>query len=335
MLFTSTTQSTLVLALIMLAAACSGPTTGGQAAPVPTPSVQAAPIPIDQALASEVNAFCNGYSTCCSSKGFAFNAAACQTNLRAQFGDSICPAQYAYDAQAAGDCFAQLQATYASCSKSPNPNSPCYRVCTGTLPEGSACTNSLDCAVDANVSVSCTTAGTTSTTPICVVHPRGKLGDGCTSTCDASMDGDIGFCYDTYIPAGGPTPNGTANCFSNDGLYCSSVDFICQPLVAIGGTCAATSDCQTDAYCDRTVFVCKARLAAGGACPQLDECMNDLYCNTNLVCANKLPIGATCQSAVACIDYCDSSTSQCVAAKPTKTSDLNVTASSCANPTQS
>src|SRR5664280_692565 len=290
-------------AVVALASACSGHAATGTVAPVP----------IDQAPASEVNAFCSGYATCCSSKGFVFNAAACQTNLQASVAVSpFCPAPNVYDAQAAGECFAEMQAAYANCSSSPGPNSACYRACTGSLPAGSACTSSLECAVPTDgSSVSCTTLGTTSSTTVCVIEPRGKQGDDCTATCvPSAIDGYI--CDSSYAITSNPTPKGTAQCFTNDGLHCSSVDFTCQPLVAIGGSCAATSDCLAGSYCDPNMSLCQQRLAAGSACGLIDECIENTYCDYNSVCSPKQPIGASCNNVDECINYCDT-TNHCVA----------------------
>lgn len=310
----------LLLASLASLAACAGETSGGG---------HAAPVPLSQANDSTVNAVCGGFSSCCASKGFAFNASACDANERSYVGsEGFCPAPAVYDAQAAGDCFAELQASYASCSGSLSANSACDRVCVGTLPAGSSCTHVTDCAKPASGSVFCAASGTSGTSLVCIVQPRGKAGDGCISTCTASADGYGLACDPPSVSSGGPQPTGMAGCYSNDGLYCSNVDYTCHPVVAVGSACVTDRGCQTDAYCDPVTSLCKARVATGAACSQNVECVDSAYCTSTQVCANKKTDGASCASYVECIGYCDT-TGLCTG---NGAPDLNVTADFCANP---
>ncbi len=310
--------SCFLLVSLAVAAACSSSSQG-----------QAAPVSLSDAPASAINAYCSGYGSCCASKGFVFNDAACHTNLGQQLATAqICPAPRIYDPQAAGECFAELQATLSSCSNGPSATSSCNQMCNGTVPVGSPCTSTRDCAQPASGTVSCTPSGTTGTT-VCAVQSHGKVGDGCGTTCTESADGNSLTCSAIVASSGGPTPSGTATCYTNDGLYCAS-DYICNSIAAVGGACTDYQGCVTGAYCNLTTSMCVAQVAAGAPCPTGMECDASSYCSTTQICVSKKAVGESCASNVECVAYCDTTTNLCVADNST---GLDVTAASCANPT--
>ena len=298
---------------------------------------QPAPVPLNQAPAAMVNALCDGFGSCCASKGFAFNATACNTNLGAQVAiGSLCPAPGIYDPQAAADCFAELQAGYASCSPNFDLMSACQRMCTGTQPPGGVCTSSTDCAVPANGSVSCAT-DQTSDAGHCIdyIQTRGKAGDPCNGTCTESADGTSQTCIGSVsVSTGTSTSTSTsssttvtqASCFTNDGFYCAA-DSTCEPAVAVGGACSNSETCQTGAYCNLTTEKCEADIAVGVACPMGSQCVDSAYCNASSVCANKKSAGEPCTSSEECLGNCDATTNQCE-----DSNTLVASASSCANP---
>jgi hypothetical protein len=78
----------------------------------------ASPVQRDQLTEAYANAACAGYGKCCESKGFAFNSATCRTNTQSQTDlSAICNPPSVYDAQAAGECLAYLQAMFSSCGE--------------------------------------------------------------------------------------------------------------------------------------------------------------------------------------------------------------------------
>jgi hypothetical protein len=312
----SRARSVLVWGLTMGVPACGGNASSGHAAPVPE----------SQATDSAVAAYCSGMQTCCSSKGFTFGASACDSNLHSEFGSAVCSAGSVYNAQAAGDCLAQLQAALANCSLDFAAAPACNDVCVGTVPAGSPCTNDTDCAKPAGQDVRCSVASSSSTTSICIVTPRGTAGSACNSTCTTSPNG--GGCSVMGAAIGSPGPTGDAVCFTNDGLYCSTTDFTCHTLAAVGGDCTGYDGCVSGAYCDTSVSKCTAKAPAGGACPLGIECADGTYCSSSQVCATRKANGQPCSSSSECLGYCDLSTNTCA-----DSLGFNPTAASCANPT--
>ncbi len=309
------------LAFSALLAACSG--TSSQS--------NAAPVSLSDAPASLVAAFCAGYGNCCASKGFAFNATVCNANASGEVSpDTICPAPGVYDPQAAGDCIAELQATLSTCSSSGSATSACDHMCVGNVAPGAACNHNSDCAQSANGTVMCALADATSTTTVCVVRIRGKAGDACSETCTETADGNGLGCSMNATPGTASPPTSAASCYTNDGLYCTS-SYVCQPLVAIGSSCGNGDVCVDGAYCDFTAAKCAAKIAVGVSCSGGASCVDSAYCTTAQICAAKKAAGAACQNYDECIGSCDTDTQLCVS--DTTTTDLDVTAASCANPT--
>jgi hypothetical protein len=235
-----------------------------------------------------VAAYCSGFGSCCASKGFAFNATACDANLSGLLtSNSFPPPTCNYNAQAAANCLAGLQAELSSCSTSANTASDCDRVCDGTLAPGAACNDGV-CAKADNGTVLCTPSSTSGTTPVCVVFVHAKASDPCQATCgmltSPSGPPQLICHYLNSLPAA----SGTASCFGTDGLYCST-DGICQPLAALGANCSATSTCVDDAYCSRAQ-ICVAKKAGGTSCQSTDECSG--FCDSNTQrCADSNPTG--------------------------------------------
>jgi hypothetical protein len=304
----------------VLVGACSGNTSS---------SGHAAPVPQSQVTDSAVAAYCAGFQACCNSKGFPFSASACDSNLRSQFsGSTICSGLSVYNAQAAGDCLAQLQAALSNCSSENAAAPACKDVCVGTVPAGSTCTLDTDCARPTGGDVHCVTTSASDTTRVCVVTPRGTLGSGCNSTCTQSADGSE-ICSVMGVAVGSPVPTGDATCYTGDGLYCSTADFSCHAIAAVGGSCTSFDGCASGSYCDLSKSVCTTKVAAGAACPQYNECTDGTYCNSSQVCAAQKATGQPCTSSNECVGHCDSTTNICTDGS---SSGFNPTAASCANP---
>jgi hypothetical protein len=304
--------------LVTFIPACSGSSSPSHAAPVPQ----------SQAPNGLINAFCNGYQACCGSKGFAFNAAACDANLRAQITSDVCPAPRVYDPQAAGDCIAEIQATYSVCSSSSAAMSACQQVCTGSTPMGSPCTTSQDCVKSSTGVVMCGPTSTSGATSVCSTETHGKAGDSCSETCTMSADGNIWSCYVQAATSGDAATAGTAHCYTNEGVYCAS-DYVCRPLIAIGANCTVANSCAQGAYCDPTTSRCTQKVALGSICSLANGvCVDGGYCTTSLICAAKKGAGAACTGSEECLGYCDPTTQTCAGSTA-----FSVTAASCANPT--
>ena len=276
------------------------------------------PVALDQATNAYAQAICAGYGTCCQSKGFAFSSATCIANAKAQKDidlSALCAPPHVYDAQAAGDCMADVQARFSSCGASATTSTACNRMCMGILAPGASCASSFDCAASSVGTPTC--AGT------CVIQVRANAGDSCNVSCTQSSDGST-LCNGT-----GPSSTSLeSQCYAGDGLYCAP-DLTCRALVAPGGACASANACQVGSYCDSSTAICVANAASGAACPKQIECGNNDYCDSNQICTPKKPDGAACDAAIdECQGYCASTTNQCVGSG----GGVIVNAQNCANP---
>lgn len=296
---------------------------GGSDAPA-----QSATTPLAEAPAQAVNAYCAGYGSCCASRGFVFDDTACQNLLSPQFTpESICPAPGTYDAQAAEACYAELQASFAACTKDISVDSPCLKMCNGTQSAGASCTSNLDCASPPNGSAACRiTSGESS--GVCVTVTHAKAGENCNETSSESGAGAETFTPAIGADAGASNITEVFACRTNDGLYCAS-DGTCKATIAIGTSCSYGDACVTGAHCNYSTFVCLADVNIGGACPAGNECVSTAFCGSDHICAAKKAAGEACQTSAQCQSLCDS-TNLCVASPSTT---LDVTAQSCANST--
>ncbi len=241
---------------------------------------------------------------------------------------AMCASPHVYDAQAAGDCMADIQLTLSSCGNTGVQVPVCASMCTGTAAPGASCAMNWDCASsDAGTAVCELAMGDTSATNSCKLEVHATVGDSCNQTCAASSDGNGTIC--TYLNA--PSTSVDLECYVSDGLYCAP-DAICRPLVGPGGSCTNQTACQAGYYCDLTSSTCVPNVAAGAACPRQVECSSNDYCDNNNTCAPKKVAGAACSGTIGECERgrCDTSTLVCVAGGA-----LTVTAQSCANPSLS
>ena len=289
-------------------------------------------IPLNQAPNALISSYCDGFGTCCGSKGFAFDGAKCDANLHSQMtSSSLCPAPGIYDPQAAAECFAQIQATYATCSPNHDAMPACQRICTGNQPVGGSCASSHDCAPPANGTGVCMT-NASGAAGICIERIRAQAGDACNDSCVESDDGFSLKCSVNPSIASYNTSGFWLQCFANDGLYCAS-DRTCKPTIALGGTCAGQFDCQLGAHCNFTSSMCEANFSVGASCSNGNGCVDTAYCDSNYLCAIKKPEGATCTiNSDECAGRCDTATGLCKDYGANGLSGFEPTADHCANP---
>jgi len=315
---------------LVCAAACGGRSSSSQG--------QAAPVPESQFTDSAANAFCAGVQACCSSKGFSANASVCNTNLRSTVLKDSCQAPFVYDAQAAGDCIAQVQNLLSTCSIVNDGNAAaCRNVCVGSVALGSPCNNYPECANSSKGDVSCMPTSASGAASVCVATPHGKPGDPCQATCTAREGGYQWSCpLDTNAPGNTSNQGGLAKCYTNDGLYCSTLDGTCHPSVVVGGACTGSNDCGTAAYCDSASSTCIAKAVEGDACSAANACADGTYCPVasgcfGCYCTAALAAGQPCSADSVCNDgSCDTARGICV---PNNSTVFVPTADSCANPT--
>lgn len=208
---------------LLVIAACSGSTDSGSGA-------AASPIPEDQLVRSYVAAVCDNIGSCCEVEGFAHDPNKCTELGLKELADELpntSDGRVVYDANAAGACVRALAEAAKSCK--PLYAAECDGVFKGTLAPGEACTLSIECAPAGAGEVSCDYES-----KVCVVSPRGGVGDGCSQTCTETDSGGM-ECSGSGGSTGGPEP-GPSICYTNDGVACSG-DYKCTPLAGLGEPC--------------------------------------------------------------------------------------------------
>lgn len=280
---------------LITAAGCSGSTEGGSGS-------SAAPVPADQFISTFVNTICDNVGQCCQAAGYAYDANGCKTALNTELGAEFNPTMpnIKYDEQAAGNCIDAVKKALPGCVESDLPD--CEAVIQGTLPAGATCTKSAECAEPAGGGAYCEKPdGATQGT--CVQEPRGKLGDGCSSTC--TEKGSSTMCEGGGGTGGtGGGTSGNASCYTNDGLYCEGT---CKPVIPLDGACEY-SGCVTGAYCAQGK--CTALPGPGSSCAQSYECAPGAYCDeTTTTCQAAKQDGQPCQYSGECAsDSCNNGT---------------------------
>jgi hypothetical protein len=263
------------------------------------------PVPRETYIEASAREICAALAGCCTSRGFGFNAEACDTNvrkLRFQRAAEFCPAPALYDAYAAGNCLAEQKAALSSCALDPIGTSvACRKTCTGTVAAGQTCTNGTDCDRGETGWGFCNPLSAEN--GICMQFARGKVGDSCKAGYIRSSYGDCG-----EMASGWQDEGDSVACYSEDGLYCAS-DLLrnrstCQPFLGVGQTC------KESIYAWRTP---QRVVGVIGGSDLL--CAPELYCNERQVCAARKGPGAPCTYDEECLDFeCSFTSGRCIAA---------------------
>lgn len=310
-------QSLTVGALLAMTAACGGTSDTQQ---------QVATVPFSQAPDQYVSAYCSGYASCCATKGFTFSASACDANVREFVTSSFCTATSIFDATAAAQCFADLQASNSACQRSVYPSEACLKMCLGTQPAGGTCVTSSDCAQLKTGPALCANLDGSSLACM-VVATHGVMGSHCDVTCrDAGSYFGQGCTSPTSSSVAAPAHADV--CFTDDGLYCA-YDNTCQSTIALGGSCGSIEICQSNLQCDHATALCAEKSAIGATCAYSADCIDNAYCTLDGICANRKAAGEPCSGGDECLGACPNATNQC---EGTGYFSLNVNAADCANP---
>jgi len=224
------------------------------------------------------NLVCDSLGGCCSSAKLVFDSTNCHAaesaQLRAKLNDMLTSA-VKYDAQAAGDCVAELK-KHVDCGSTESADDipACGRIFVGTVAAGDPCTDSAECASN---NAYCSTDSVTleGTCVISVEHSpvaRGKAGDACEENCE-NADSCGGYVAPVPVTGEPVVSSGLpVACFRTDSLYCNGT---CQALRAIGETCADSSDCKDGLFCDLDSSICTAPHPDGAACNSGYECQSN------------------------------------------------------------
>jgi hypothetical protein len=288
--------------LAMLVLGCSDSNDGGDAG---TPTA-------DDFISEASALICADVGDCCERDGNAFSAARCRANYTTTLESHLARGTVTYDAAAGGRCIEAFRASPGQCDGTPAEVADCDGVFRGTLPEGAACTDGIECAGFPE-SALCLDQDSDSTGPVCTpirrAQPvRAARGESCTGTC-RPVDGVEGCIFSgTYPPV---------LCFIEDGLYCAGATSTCEPLIAEGGACAREPDfpgCVPGALCEHER--CVPVRGEGESC-LVDICTTPLECPSpsafacgpGLRCASAEPVplcivpqpdGSTCRSPAEC-----------------------------------
>jgi hypothetical protein len=237
----------------------------------------AAPLSQDELPGAMASLVCDSLGDCCSSAKLVFDSTNCRAATSAQVKASLnetLTAAVKYDAEAAGDCVAELKKR-AKCGRTGSLDDvpACDRVLVGTLAAGQPCQSNEECAAPGYCNTDLVTfediCTVSSSSELALV--RGKAGDTCYATCE-----DPASCA-VLGPSGNvvgdPIEPGTTPvvCYRSDSLYCSGN---CQPLKAIGETCDAASACKDGLFCDFDFGICTAPHPNGAACSDDVECQS-------------------------------------------------------------
>jgi hypothetical protein len=267
-------------------AACSGSTSSGSGA-------AADPIPEDQLLRAYAAAICNNIGSCCEVEGFVHDQNKCgEVVLEELELPNTADGRVVYDANAAGACVRATAEAAKNCREIFAVE--CDDVFKGTLAPGEACTSSIECASAGVDEVRCEYES-----KVCVVSPRGAVGDGCGATCNETESGGI-ECSGSGGSTGGPEP-GPADCYKNDGLACGA-DYKCTPLAGLGEPCSYDG-CVEGATCGAG-GVCVALASVGEPCEWFDSCVDTAYCGPEQVCSSRKADGAACGDYDECQNAC-------------------------------
>lgn len=249
-------------------------------------------IPLEDFPAAYASALCDNIGPCCTQAGRTYDASSCKAlvgALAASVVGSVNSGKVKYDASAAGQCLELAKSSAGSCNFD-FESAACDQVFTGTVPEGGACDEDLECIGPPGAHIDCDNE-------VCVVEKRGAAGDPCTWTC--TENGAVTSC------SGSGSAETGARCFTNDSLYCDSDEQVCKPQLAVGATgCGFDDDaCASGAYCDSDT--CTAKVEVGGSCSGSGTCVETAYCEQD-TCMAKKPLGAACTSSSECLDgNCD------------------------------
>lgn len=141
-----------------------------------------------------------------------------------------------------------------------------------------------------------------------------SAGQTCSNTCDG---GKHGACN-------GTGPGG--NCYTSDGLFCSSESQRCEPQRVSGEPCdpvgsncvagtycsSAGSDCEPGSACELDDFTCAPFTFSGEGepCNAGAACVAGTYCDDS-TCAPLLPLGAACSTRSQCAENNDCTAGTC------------------------
>jgi hypothetical protein len=262
-------------------------------------------VPFDDLTGDLLSAECDVLVTC----GLAPDRATCLSSVQldsTQFATmkaDIAAGTVIYDGQAAGACIDVFKNQRSSCKQTvmgdleKKLDATCGKVFTGTLPAGTACFFSDECA----------------NRGICEDQTCSSNGC-CGGTCVARP---------APIPLGGDCSSPLRNQDCIDGTVCTAKaggGGTCKVPLPAGARCTPYDSCVRPYHCGGSVDLatgegtCIAPPARGQACDMSGDCDDGLdYCDPNYVCTSRIAVDDACSAPEACIRYATCDGTACVA----------------------
>jgi hypothetical protein len=265
---------------------------------------------------------CANFQACCGDSS-ALVPSGCREKALADAADVVADPLIQYDPSAAADCLATIESETRGCRLATLSFEvqwePCNRAFVGTVARGGACTDTRQCALVDNGSVTCAAdfdANANSNDMICLHYlaaTRGTRGQ----ACDCSMSNGKG-CEQIWN-ATAPLDDRAA-CDAQDGLYCDIKNAICKSIGDLGQQCQLNYDsCRNGLFCgdDET---CQSDPQEGDSCvQQMAICGANLRCK-NGRCAQFPALGEQCDFLLdhrcATGSHCSAVSDTCVAPEP-------------------
>lgn|GEM_PF-1515434 len=255
-----------------------------------------APVPRAQFQQQLAAVLCDGVAPCCSAANVPYTEASCKS-IAMQASLELLPDSESlrtYDPAGAARCLCALQQELASCQQLDEAvETACRGISVGTLPVGSNCTRSVDCAppgyckTDPNQvdSPTCTDDGGSN-------YPHGNAGDPCRGSCDSEQQS----CF-----AIGSKPIGDKYCYRSDGVHCALDTNLCKPLGQVGEPCTPFGNsCASGEYCN-TAGKCAAQTESGQCSDGGSAaCTSDSYCLGGQCRGPRKADGEPCLQSVEC-----------------------------------
>lgn len=250
------------------------------------------------------DSYCSEVAKCCSQAGLSPDDQGCHALW------TLANMAGSYNAQAGSACLAEIQSQASAgtfcanlSSSSPSACDSVYGSSSGSKQPGEPCDFDSDCAPSSEGKVVCASVYVNGAfIDKCQLQIPGSAGD---SPCVGTQDGNTFWNY---------TDSNATDVVSR-GYVCDLASNVrcrfgtCTALVAVGGTCGLTSDCELSAFCDLNAKLCVARVPAGGSCTGTDpsECVDGYYCpaSSPKQCTAQLANGGSCTASFMCRSgYC-------------------------------
>ncbi len=222
-------------------------------------------------LSPLIDAFCVAARSCCAIAGEPENAlVACEAQAAATNGNFALVAGRTVElnAVALSACISAFEAAATDCVLT-EVLSACRGILRGTLDDGDACADVMECDRSAGPMV-CKKLQQGTADPnigVCTPPPRGILGDPCGTSCEEGEE-----CSTTSSSPDDTYP--ITFCFESDGLYCPLGES-CAAILSDGGECTYDQACGSDGFC---VSSCESLAGAGDACQFNYGCQAGLAC---------------------------------------------------------